>query len=227
MDTNIFYAAVGAASFTLLGLWWTALSFAEGGWRDDQQRRRLVLHVALGFLLLGSMGLVSLLSGATDDGLIWRIAFVAIGGIGLRESLDAAPGGSCPVAPLCRRPLLDADHRCRPPASARPGGGGVVPRSPPGRGPGGRHEPRSRAVRRLGRARRLESALVQVAPGYPATSLGQLGCMRCHCSGALLMRRSSSPASTAVPRATSSRNRPRRTKGMGSPTTPRCQGPSK
>lgn len=85
MDTTAFYEAVSGVAFTLLGLWWTALSFAQGGWRDDPHRRRLVLHVALNLMLLGAMGLTSLVSGPIDDGIIWRLAFITSGVIGFRE----------------------------------------------------------------------------------------------------------------------------------------------
>src|ERR1700733_9395952 len=49
--------------------------------------------------------------------------------------------------------------------------------------------------------------------GYP--SLGQLGCIRCHCVGAREMSVSSSAASRCVPAATSWRNRPRRGSARG------------
>lgn len=72
METTAFYTAAGGVAFTLLGLWWATLSFTQGGWRDDPTQRQLVLQVALGLLLLGTMSLVSLVSGPADKGLIWR-----------------------------------------------------------------------------------------------------------------------------------------------------------
>lgn len=87
METTAFYTAAGGVAFTLLGLWWATLGFTQGGWRDDPTRRRLVLHVALGLLLLGTMSLVSLVSGPLDKGLIWRVAFIGVGAVGVREAL--------------------------------------------------------------------------------------------------------------------------------------------
>ena len=49
-------------------------------------------------------------------------------------------------------------------------------------------------------------------------SLGQFGCIRCHCSGAARISASNSWASTWVIRATSSRNRPSRATGTGGRT---------
>lgn len=95
-----FYQTVSGVSFTLLGLWFTVVQFAHGGWRSDPWRQRSALHIGLHFLLPGTVALAALLSGSTDGGLIWRTAFVLGGVAGLIESLSylSAPGGRVTLA---------------------------------------------------------------------------------------------------------------------------------
>ncbi|MDQ3887113.1 MAG: hypothetical protein M3308_08965 [Actinomycetota bacterium] len=88
MDTaTVFYQALSGVSFTLLGLWFGVIQFAHGGWRSDPARHRVTLHIALHFFLPGAMALGSLLSGESDGGLLWRVAFVFGGVIGCAEAV--------------------------------------------------------------------------------------------------------------------------------------------
>ena len=99
MDPAItFYQTLSGISFTLLGLWFATLQFAHGGWHSDPVRHRSTLHIALHFFLPGGMGLASLLTGSSADGLLWRAVFIVGGLVGVAESLAffRAPGG--PVA---------------------------------------------------------------------------------------------------------------------------------
>jgi hypothetical protein len=86
-EATVFYQALSGVSFTLLGLWFGVLQFAHGGWRSDPARHRATLHIALHFFLPGTMALGSLLSGDSDGGLLWRVAFVLGGVIGCAESV--------------------------------------------------------------------------------------------------------------------------------------------
>ena len=78
----------------------------------------------------------------------------------------------------------------------------------------GADDPDAHAARRLvaGVARASRPSQLAARRGE---SLGQLGCRRCHCSGAWRIRRSSSWARSWVMRATSSRSLPWRSTGSG------------
>ncbi|WP_110007097.1 hypothetical protein [Geodermatophilus normandii] len=89
MDPEIsFYQALAGVSFTLLGLWFTALQLVPDHWRTDPRRHRANLHTALHFLLPGTASLASVLADGTPDGLIWRATFLAAGLIGLAEAVS-------------------------------------------------------------------------------------------------------------------------------------------
>ncbi len=89
MDPAItFYQALASVSLTLLGLWFTVLQFAHGGWRSDMQRHRSALHIALHFLLPGMASLAALLTAGTAGGLVWRTVFVLAGLVGLTEAVS-------------------------------------------------------------------------------------------------------------------------------------------
>ncbi|MDL5154960.1 hypothetical protein [Actinomycetospora termitidis] len=79
-----FYQLLASVSFTLLGLWFTALNLAHADWRHPGRHRER-LHVALLFLLPGTLGLTSVLAGSNP--IAWRVVFVLGGVIGLGESL--------------------------------------------------------------------------------------------------------------------------------------------
>lgn len=84
-----FYRSLTEVSFTLLGLWFTVLRLAHGGWRDAA-RHQFTLRIALHFFLPGMIGMASQLSeGADDGGLFWRSASVLAGLIGLVVTLRA------------------------------------------------------------------------------------------------------------------------------------------
>lgn len=85
--TAQFYQTLSGMSFTLLGVWFAVLQFSHGRWLGDPQRHRANLHIALHFFLPGFLSLGALL-GAADVGLIWRLAFVIGGLVGLVESLS-------------------------------------------------------------------------------------------------------------------------------------------
>ncbi|MDN5857267.1 MAG: hypothetical protein L0H84_01470 [Pseudonocardia sp.] len=81
-----FYGPLATISLTLLGVWFAVLQFSHGSWQSAV-RHRSTLHIALHFLLPGMAGLASLLATGTEDGLIWRITFLAAGLGGTVESL--------------------------------------------------------------------------------------------------------------------------------------------
>jgi hypothetical protein len=103
-----FYRTLTEVSFTLLGLWFTVLRLAHGGWRG-RLRHRFTLHIALHFFLPGMVGLAAQLAeGADDGGLLWRTASVIAAAVGLAESLTLRrPDASEPAPPGWRLRLLD------------------------------------------------------------------------------------------------------------------------
>lgn len=80
-----YYQSLSSVSFTLLGLWFTVLGLSHGGWRSNPVLHRSTLHVALHFFLPGLMGFGSVL--AAGNPVMWRVAFVVLGLVGLVESL--------------------------------------------------------------------------------------------------------------------------------------------
>lgn len=104
--STTFYQALTGASFTLLGIWVAVVQVAHGGWRSDPARHATTLHVTLKFFLPGVLGLVSLLGATTGGGLVWRVAFVLGGLVGVVEAAGclAGPGAS---GPLRRLAVLD------------------------------------------------------------------------------------------------------------------------
>ncbi|HEU0087920.1 MAG TPA: hypothetical protein VFQ77_09745 [Pseudonocardiaceae bacterium] len=86
--TTEFYQTLSSMSFTLLGIWFAVMQFANGSWRGDPQRHRANLHIALHFFLPGFLGLSALLSGNPDSGLLWRSVFVLGGLVAVAESLS-------------------------------------------------------------------------------------------------------------------------------------------
>jgi hypothetical protein len=82
----VFYQSLAGVSFTLLGLWFAVLSLGHESWRGAE-RHRSTLHIALHFLLPGAASLAALLAGDVAGGLIWRVAFILVGFVGLGESL--------------------------------------------------------------------------------------------------------------------------------------------
>jgi hypothetical protein len=103
-----FYRTLTEVSFTLLGLWFTVLRLAHGGWRG-RLRHRFTLHIALHFFLPGVIGLAAQLAeGADDGGLLWRSATVVGAAIGLAESLTLRRSdGAEPTPPGWRLRVLD------------------------------------------------------------------------------------------------------------------------
>jgi hypothetical protein len=103
-----FYRTLTEVSFTLLGLWFTVLRLAHGGWRG-RVRHRFTLHIALHFFLPGVVGLAAQLAeGADDGGLLWRSATVVVAAVGLVETLTLRrPAGEEPVPPGWRLRLVD------------------------------------------------------------------------------------------------------------------------
>ncbi len=83
-----FYQALAGISFTLLGLWFAVLQFGHGGWRSDIERHRSGLHIALHFFLPGMASLAAMLAAGTPGGLMWRLAFIVAGLVGLVEALS-------------------------------------------------------------------------------------------------------------------------------------------
>jgi len=83
LDT--FYSTSAQISFTLLGLWWVVVQFKHEEWMRNTAYRRMAFDISLYFLLPGIMSLISLL--ATENRIIWRVAFGAAGLIGLVETL--------------------------------------------------------------------------------------------------------------------------------------------
>jgi hypothetical protein len=100
MAAASYYQLLVTVSFTLLGLWFTVLGIAHGGWRDDPVRHRATLHIALLLLLPGVTGLASVLGGA--DTLVWRVAFVLGGLVGVVEAVGFLRAGHRPAGALER-----------------------------------------------------------------------------------------------------------------------------
>jgi hypothetical protein len=102
-----FYQALAGISFTLLGLWFAVLQFGHGGWRSDGERHRSGLHIALHFFLPGMASLAAMLGAGTSGGLVWRLAFVVAGTVGLVEALSflTARGGPRALAGRTLRAL--------------------------------------------------------------------------------------------------------------------------
>lgn len=87
MDAGVgFYQTLTTVSFMLLGLWFGVIGIAHGDWRGDARRHRSTLHITLHFVLPGTIGLVAVLAG--DVPIIWRVAFMLGGLVGVAESLD-------------------------------------------------------------------------------------------------------------------------------------------
>jgi hypothetical protein len=104
-----FYRTLTEVSFTLLGLWFTVLRLAHGGWRG-RVRHRFTLHIALHFFLPGVVGLAAQLAeGADDGGLLWRSATVVAAAVGLVETLTLRrpAGEEEPPPPGWRLRLVD------------------------------------------------------------------------------------------------------------------------
>ncbi len=98
-------------------------------------------------------------------------------------------------------------------ASTRPGAPW-----PAGSGRGRAPAPGRRPAPRCCRGRRCRCA--PLSPPRSTRSLGQLGCMRCHCDGAMRMSCSMAVARSWVTRATSSRRRPWRVVSSGGRAMP-------
>jgi hypothetical protein len=101
MDPAIpFYSALTSVSFTLLGIWFAVMQFGHGEWRDN--RHRSTLHIALHFFLPGLAGMVALLAGNVAGGLIWRMAFLVVGIVGVVESIGFLGAPDAPRAAVGR-----------------------------------------------------------------------------------------------------------------------------
>ena len=89
MDVGQFYAAVAAINFTLLGLWWVAVTerrqLREGGPRV----RRMAYTVSLQFLIPGALSLLAQV--APNVPAFWRTAFAAAGIFGALSVLMLSP----------------------------------------------------------------------------------------------------------------------------------------
>jgi hypothetical protein len=89
MDVGQFYAAVAGINFTLLGLWWVAVTerrqLREGGPRV----RRMAYTVSLQFLIPGALSLLAQV--APDVPAFWRTAFALAGVLGLASILMLSP----------------------------------------------------------------------------------------------------------------------------------------
>ncbi|MDP9793573.1 hypothetical protein J2S43_002085 [Catenuloplanes nepalensis] len=89
MDVGQFYAAVAGINFTLLGLWWVAVTerrqLREGGPRV----RRMAYTVSLQFLIPGALSLLAQV--APDIAAVWRTAFALAGALGAASILMLSP----------------------------------------------------------------------------------------------------------------------------------------
>jgi hypothetical protein len=89
MDVGQFYAAVAGINFTLLGLWWVAVTerrqLREGGPRV----RRMAYTVSLQFLIPGSLSLLAQV--APEVPAFWRTAFALAGVLGVVSILMLSP----------------------------------------------------------------------------------------------------------------------------------------
>lgn len=98
MDPAIlFYQSLSGVSFTLLGIWFAVLQMGHGDWLD-RHRHRSTLHIALHFFLPGLAGLVAVLGAGIANGLVWRLAFLAAGLIGLFEAVGFLFAAGGPAA---------------------------------------------------------------------------------------------------------------------------------
>ncbi|MDR7276597.1 hypothetical protein [Catenuloplanes atrovinosus] len=89
MDVGQFYAAVAGINFTLLGLWWVAVTerrqLREGGPRV----RRMAYTVSLQFLIPGALSLLAQV--APNVPAFWRSAFALAGLLGALSILLLSP----------------------------------------------------------------------------------------------------------------------------------------
>ncbi|WP_051799127.1 hypothetical protein [Catenuloplanes japonicus] len=89
MDVGQFYAAVAGINFTLLGLWWVAVTerrqLREGGPRV----RRMAYTVSLQFLIPGALSLLAQV--APEVQAFWRTAFSLAGVLGVLSILMLSP----------------------------------------------------------------------------------------------------------------------------------------
>ncbi|GAB7039530.1 MULTISPECIES: hypothetical protein [Catenuloplanes] len=89
MDVGQFYAAVAGINFTLLGLWWVAVTerrqLREGGPRV----RRMAYTVSLQFLIPGALSLLAQV--APNVPAFWRTAFALAGLLGAVSVLMLSP----------------------------------------------------------------------------------------------------------------------------------------
>lgn len=82
LDT--FYSTGAQICFALLGLWWVVVQFKYDEFIRDPGRRRAAYNISLYFVLPGVMCLFSLL--ASELNILWRVAFILAGVIGLIET---------------------------------------------------------------------------------------------------------------------------------------------
>lgn len=98
MDPAIaFYQSLSGVSFTLLGIWFAVLQMGHGDWLD-RRRHRSTLHIALHFFLPGLAGLVAVLGAGVAGGVLWRVAFLVGGLLGLVEAIAFLLRSDGPVA---------------------------------------------------------------------------------------------------------------------------------
>ncbi|WP_020523158.1 hypothetical protein [Catelliglobosispora koreensis] len=75
MDLSAFYSVISGINFTLLGLWWVAAR--ERKELRDTAGRRTAYLVSLGFVIPGTVSLLSQISPETP--FLWRISFAVAG----------------------------------------------------------------------------------------------------------------------------------------------------
>lgn len=82
-----FYETTAALSFALLGFWWLVIELRHREFVTDRVLRRAAYQMSLYFALPGMMSLTALL--ATNNGMLWRVGFIAAGFFGLFQAPTA------------------------------------------------------------------------------------------------------------------------------------------
>lgn len=80
MDANAFYALFSATCFTLVGLWWSAVSARIKAFKDPRMKQNAT-GVYFSFLIPGMMGLGAQVTGSGNA--FWRVVFTLGALIGL------------------------------------------------------------------------------------------------------------------------------------------------